>query len=251
MTRIPLMIAASALLLTSACNKKADPGAGAAGTATAVDPAAPKTAPNGDWSTYVTQTAAGGFVMGNPNAPAKLVEFGSMTCPHCAEFEELGGKPLVDNYVKSGQVSWEYRNFIRDSFDLSAALVARCNGAKSFFGLTRALYAAQRDWVGKIQAVQPAELQKVMALPPQQQFPAIANAAALPQFAAQRGVPIAKSEACLANQAEIDRLVQMTSDATAQYNIPGTPSFVLNGSLLDETAGWAALEPKLKAAIKG
>ena len=57
---------------------------------------------NGDWSTVVTKTAAGGFVMGNPNAKVKLVEFGSMTCPHCAEFDETGGKPLIDNYVKNG-----------------------------------------------------------------------------------------------------------------------------------------------------
>ena len=50
------------------------------------------------------KTPEGGFLMGNPNAKVKLVEFGSLTCPHCAEFEEQGGKPLVDNYVKKGLV---------------------------------------------------------------------------------------------------------------------------------------------------
>ena len=55
-------------------------------------------APNGgDWSTIVSATPEGGFVMGNPNAPVKLVEFGSMTCPHCAEFDEAAMKPLTDN----------------------------------------------------------------------------------------------------------------------------------------------------------
>jgi protein-disulfide isomerase len=52
--------------------------------------------------------------LGNPNAKVKLVEFGSLTCPHCAEFEHQGGKALVDNYVKKGLVSWEFRNFVRD-----------------------------------------------------------------------------------------------------------------------------------------
>ena len=68
--------------------------------------------------------------MGNPNAEVKLVEFGSMTCPHCAEFDEQGGKPLIDNYVKNGQVSFEFRNFVRDPFDMTASLIARCGGAK-------------------------------------------------------------------------------------------------------------------------
>lgn len=258
MKSLALLLAASTLLVTSACDKKSPNGnaavseasGNASGNASGAA-AIPATAPNGDWSQYVTQSAAGGFVMGNPNAPAKLVEYGSMTCPHCAAFEKEGASSLVDKYVKSGKVSWEYRNFIRDSFDLSAALVARCNGAKSFFGLTRALYTAQPEWVAKIQTIPQPQMEQVMALPPQQQFPAIGKAAGFPQFAALRGVPAAKSEACLANQREIDKLVQMTSDATAQFNIPGTPSFVLNGSLLDQTATWEALEPKLKAAIKG
>ena len=92
----------------------------------------------GDWSMVVNPTPAGGFMMGNPNAKIKLVEFGSMTCPHCAEFDEIGVPALVDKYVKSGQVSWEFRNYVRDPFDLTASLIARCNGAKSFFPLTRA-----------------------------------------------------------------------------------------------------------------
>jgi len=250
MKSLTLLIAATALLATGACNKKAATGP-AADTATVVDPNAPKTAPNGDWSSYVTKTAAGGFVMGNPNADAKLIEFGSMSCPHCAAFEKEGVPSLIQNYVKTGKVSWEFRNFIRDSFDLSAALVARCNGEKSFFGLTRGIYATQPEWVAKLQAIPQPEMEKVMQLPPQQQFPQIAKTAGFPEFAALRGVPAAKSAACLTNQAEIDKLVQMTSDATSQYDIPGTPGFVLNGALLKDVATWDLLEPKLKAAIKG
>ena len=71
-----------------------------------------------------------GFVMGNPDAKLKLIEYGSLTCPHCREFDEKGVPALIDNYVKTGQVSWEFRNYVRDAFDLTAALVARCNGAK-------------------------------------------------------------------------------------------------------------------------
>ena len=187
--------------------------------------------------------------MGNPNAKVKLVEFGSMTCSHCADFEEKGVKPLIENYVKSGKVSWEFRNFVRDPYDLAASLVARCNGEKSFFGLTRAMYGAQRDWLGKLQTVPPAQMEAVAALPPQQQFIEIGKLTAFPQFAALRGVPAAKANACLADTKQVDRLVQMNADAVSQYSIPGTPSFLLNGALLPDTAAWEALEPKLKAAV--
>jgi protein-disulfide isomerase len=238
---------ASAALLATACNAEK----GASNTAggpevTATPVAAPN---NGDWSTIVTKTAEGGFLMGNPNAKVKLVEFGSLTCPHCAEFEEQGGKALVDNYVKKGLVSWEFRNFVRDPFDMAATLISRCGGEASFFGMTRTLFHDQRNWVGKIQAADPAQLQALQGQTPAQQFSTIADLGGLKTFAAQRGVPRAKAEQCLANQAEIDRLVQMNSDAVSTYSIPGTPSFLINGTVADQTATWEALEPKIKEAL--
>ena len=64
-----------------------------------------------------------------------------------------------------------------------------------------------------------------------------------------RGVPRAKADACLANESEINQLVQMNSDAASTYNIPGTPSFLINGTLVDQTAAWDQLEPKIKEAL--
>ena len=82
-------------------------------------------APNGgDWAQTVTATPAGGFLMGNPDAKVKLVEYGSMTCGHCATFSEEGAPKLIEKYVKSGQVSFEFRNFVRDGADMAAALVS-------------------------------------------------------------------------------------------------------------------------------
>src|SRR4029453_9791363 len=165
--RISILFLASAALLAPACNaeKGATNGSGPEVTAAAVP--APS---NGDWTTVVTRTPEGGFVMGNPNAKVKLVEFGSLTCPHCAEFEERGGKALVDNYVKKGLVSWEFRNFVRDPLDMTATLLARCGGEANFFGLTRTLFHDQRSWVGKIQAADPAQMQALQTMSPAQQF---------------------------------------------------------------------------------
>ena len=245
MKTLPLILAAATLLATGACTKKAATSAAATSEPTvAVTPPA-----DGDWSQVTTPSTAGGFIMGNPNAKVKLVEYGSMTCPHCGEFDKVGAKPLIDNYVKNGKVSWEYRNFVRDPYDLAASLVARCNGPKSFFGLTRALYAAQPEWVGKLQKVSQPQMEALQKLPPQQQFVQIGALTGFPEFAALRGVPVAKTNACLADDKEVSKLVQMNSDAVTQYNIPGTPSFLINGALLDETATWELLEPKLKTAI--
>jgi len=242
-----LTLMTASLALLGACN--AEKGGNAATTNVAVT-AAPVAAPNGDWTAVTAVTPAGGFVMGNPNAKVKLVEFGSLTCPHCREFDETGAKPLVDNYVKKGLVSWEFRNYVRDPYDMTATLVARCGGPASFFGLMRSLYADQENWIGKLQAVDPAKIQAMQNLTPQQQFAGIADWAGFPAFAALRGVPRAKTAACLADSAAATKLVQMNSDAVATYpNFSGTPNFVINGKLDEKIAGWPNLETKLKEAL--
>jgi protein-disulfide isomerase len=244
--RISVLFLASAALFASACN--ADKGAANSSGPEVTEAAVP--APNnGDWSTVVTKSPEGGFVMGNPNAKVKLVEFGSLTCPHCAEFEEKGAQTLVDNYVKKGLVSWEFRNFVRDPFDMTATLLARCGGEANFFGMTRTLFHDQRNWIGKIQAADQAKLQGLQSMSPAQQFSTIADLAGLKTFAAQRGVPRAKADQCLANETETNQLVQMNSDAISTYSIPGTPSFLINGTLAEQTATWETLEPKIKEAL--
>jgi protein-disulfide isomerase len=247
-----LALAGAALFTLGACNaeKAATNGSAANGTAHSGAATAPVAPPaNGDWSSVVTQTPEGGFAMGNPNAKVKLIEFGSLTCSHCAEFEEQGGQALIDNYVKKGLVSFEFRNFVRDPYDITAALISRCGGTTSFFGLTRAFFATQKDWIGKIQTASPAQMQALENQPPQAQFKALAELAGFPAFAAMRGVPKAKTEACLADQAAATQLVQMNSDAVSNFKIQGTPSFVINGETVADASTWALLEPKIKEAL--
>ena len=242
-----LSFVGAAIVALAACN--ADKG-NASATAPNAVAATPVAAPNnGDWSTVVSQTPEGGFVMGNPNAKVKLVEYGSLTCPHCADFEEQGGAALVDNYVKKGLVSFEFRNFVRDPYDITAALVSRCGGAPSFFGLTRAFYASQKDWIGKIQTADPATMKALETQTPQQQFKALAEIAGFPAFAAMRGVPKAKTDACLADPAAATQLVAMNSDAVSNANVQGTPTFLINGTTLENANTWATVEPKIKEAL--
>ena len=245
---ILLAASAAALLTTTACN--ADKGGNSTATTAAGTTAKPVAPPsNGDWSSVVAKTAEGGFMMGNPNAKVKLVEFGSMTCAHCAEFEETGAPALIENYVKKGLVAFEFRNFVRDPADMTAALVARCNGPSSFFGLTRALFASQRDWLGKLQTADQATLQGLQNQPAAAQFKTFADLTGLPAFAAMRGVPKAKTAACLANESAASELVAMTAEATNTYQVPGTPTFLINGKVVPNAAAWQALEPAIKAAL--
>jgi hypothetical protein len=90
-----LALGASALALAG-CNQAADNATAPANGSTAAAVAPPA---GQDWTQVVSQTPEGGFVMGNPNAPVKLVEYLSLTCPHCAQFAETG-YPQLQEYVK-------------------------------------------------------------------------------------------------------------------------------------------------------
>ena len=208
-----------------------------------------------DWSLVVGPTPAGGFVMGNPKAKVKLIEYGSMTCPHCAHFDEDAVPSLIGDYVKTGKVSWEFRNYVRDAVDVSASLLTRCGGARRFFPLTRALFADQRSWEKRIAQASQDELTRVQALPPEQQFLAAAKLAGLPQWAAAHGIPATKSSQCLKDGKAIGQLVQMASDAKTEFpDFAGTPSFVVNGTMVEFGAitaaeVWPTLESRIKAAL--
>jgi protein-disulfide isomerase len=205
-----------------------------------------------DWTRVVAPSPAGGFVLGNPKAKVKLVEYGSLTCPHCRAFDEEGVPALLGKYVKSGKVSWEFRNYVRDAADVTASLIARCNGARSFFPLVRALYKDQPVWFGKAAATPRDQLEKLADLPPQQQFTGMAKVTGLDAWAAAHGLAAAKTSQCLANLRSVDQLVQMASDATEQHpDFQGTPTFLINGGLVKDAASWDRLEPQLKAALGG
>ncbi len=239
-----LALGAAALALTG-CNNAADNTAAAAnGTAASGAVAPPQ---GGDWTQVVSQTPEGGFLMGNPNAPVKLVEYLSLTCPHCAEFTEAA-TPGLQAYVKKGTVSLEVRNYVRDPLDVTATLIARCQGGPAFFSMTEQALAQQTELLTKAQGLPPAELQRVGTLPPTEQFKTFARMLGLDQFAKQRGIPEAKMDACLSDKAALDQLVAMQKYANETVQIPGTPAFLLNGQLLQNAGTWPTLEPQLKNA---
>src|SRR5205085_9904863 len=192
--------------------------------------------PGGTWADVVNATSSG-YLMGNPNAKVKLIEIGSLSCPHCKVFEETGAPVLIEKYVKPGNVSWEFRPYLlHGPIDMAANLIAGCNGPKSFFPLSQALYKEQEAWLGKLQAVPQDKMQQVQNLPNNQMFVAMASLAGLQDWAAARGVPQAKSNQCLSDPKAIDHQVQVANDVNNQFpDFEGTPSFVINGKLLSKT----------------
>jgi protein-disulfide isomerase len=219
-------------------------GAASPAKAPARKPAA-RPAATQDWSKLVAATPQGGFRMGNPNAPLKLVEFGSISCPHCAEFNEHAGATLRSKYVRSGRVSWEYRPVMIFPTDPGVFLLLSCLGPGSFFPTTDQLYAQQHQWVGKLQSVPEAEQQRIAGLSFRERAVALVRAAGVDQILIQRGVPSARIDTCLADEPRLLRLVEGTQ-AAGTIGVTGTPTFMLNGKILDGVYGWETLEPKLK-----
>lgn len=238
-----LLLALPVTLGLAACGKKDD---AASGPVTS-DAALPKVAaPAGKaWSDVVSQTPDGGYVMGNPEAPIKVVEFGSLTCPHCGEFAEKGFPKLRDNYVNTGRVSLEFRNYVRDPFDTTMAMLTHCGTPESFFALTEQVYANQKDLFQGLQPV--AKVLEANQVPAGKAFGVIADKGGLIDFFAARGIARDQATACLAKSETAEKLANDTQSATEKYNITGTPTFVVNGKNVD-VATWEQLEPILQRA---
>lgn len=241
LARTSLFVLALPLALgLAACGKK-DDAAGGAATGAPIAKIAP---PAGKaWTDVVATTPDGGYRMGNPDAPLKLIEYGSLTCPHCAEFSEKGFPKLRDDYVASGRVSIEFRNFVRDKFDTTMAMLTHCGSPETFFPLTEQVFANQKDIFAGLEEVQKDPALATMT--DARLFQMLGAKAGLIDFFAARGISKDQANACLGNVKTAESLANGVQKAVDEYNITGTPSFILNGKNL-EVATWESLEPMLQ-----
>lgn len=240
-----LLAAIGMALALSGCGGKGE-GNGAAPSG---DPVAAVPAPAGtSWSETVAATPEGGFVMGNPNAKLKLIEYASFTCPHCREFAESIEEPLKTKYVDTGKVSYEFRHFVRDPIDITASLIARCGGKDPFFPLMMQLFGNQDAMFKQAQGAGDKAYQDAMNLPPEKRFVRLGEMTGLIDFAKTRGIPEAQARTCLANFKQAEGFAEGNGAAIKQFNIEGTPTVILNGKKLDNAATWPLLETALKEA---
>jgi protein-disulfide isomerase len=238
MLKVSLLFAAA--LTVVACDSGTSTAAPAAKTAA-------KPGATADWTKTVVQTPEGGFRMGNPDAKVKLIEFASLTCSHCRDFHMESGA-LKTNYIKSGQVSLEYRPFMLNIYDFAATKLAICEGPERFFTWTGELYANSEAWITPFTKLTEADLNPLRSLPPGEQIKGLAMAGKLNEFAKARGLPGAKFEACMSDAASFEALTKRQQAAIDTYQVQGTPTFLLNGKKI-EGSTWAQIEPQIKSAL--
>lgn len=213
----------------------------------AIAPASAAAPPN--YTKMVTITPQGAFVLGNPRAKVRLVEYLSYTCSHCAHFTEESAAPLKQNYIATGLVAYEMRNLVRDQLDLTAALLARCGGPSRVFQLTEDMMGRQAVWMADAQVVAIKQEAQLKKMPLVRQLQTFAKGSGLAAIAQARGLTPAQINVCLASDQMQKTLLAMTKDAVDVRKLTGTPSFFINGEAGPRSSEWSDIEAALKAAM--
>ncbi len=198
------------------------------------------------WVDTVTVTPEGGYLIGNPDAPLKLVEYASHTCGHCADFSKTGKPTLKDKYVASGVVSFEQRETFLNSFDVVIAGLAQCGSKEQFQPLSDQVWGNLEAVFAGLQG-NPQAIEAASQLPLNQRFVATAEATGLIEFFAARGLSADQARTCLADSAKIEAMVKQVEANNAKDKVTGTPTFFLNGKKIEGTT-WQVVEPALQRA---
>jgi protein-disulfide isomerase len=148
------------------------------------------------------------MVMGSDKAPVTVIEYASMTCPHCAHFQETTFPELKKRYIDTGKVRYIFREFPLDSLAAAAFMLARCAGETDktkYFAMVDTLFRQQRTWA----------IEK--PLPP------------MLAIAKQAGFTEQSFDACLANQKILEGIESMRQRAVDVFKVQSTPTFFING----------------------
>lgn len=190
----------------------------------------------GPAATMPGSPAAGSYLqqsdntIGDPNAPVKIIEYADFQCPYCLRYWQETEPQIIEQYVKTGQVFYEYRSvgdFIGPESD-AAAQAAYCAGDQNkFWAYHNTLYS---NWTGENVGDFAADKLK--------------------QYATAVGLDRAAFDSCLNSGKYASRIQQDVKDAKAA-GIQATPSFVINGKLLEGAQPFGAFQQAIDAALKG
>jgi protein-disulfide isomerase len=155
----------------------------------------------------MTPPPLGDESLGSAKAPVIIIEYASMTCPHCAHFHETTFPTLKKKFIDTGKVRFIFREFPLDQLAAAAAMLARCAGKDKYFPLIETLFAQQKEWV----------VQKPLE----------------PMFtiAKQAGFTRQSFDECLANQQMLTGL-QEGQNRAQQLGVNSTPTFFINGKIV-------------------
>lgn len=192
------------------------------------------------WNTTVTLSAEGGHVLGNPDAAIKITEFASYSCHFCAAFANQSEGPLRISYISSGKVSFEVRNLLLNPIDLPLAMLVECGSKDRFFLNHIAFYRRQQRWMEKLEDVTKGQTVRWGSGTMAQRNRAIASDLQLYDIMESLGYDRLEVDKCLADDAAATR-IKAQSDAALALGVSGTPSFAVNGSLMEDIHDWPAL----------
>lgn len=196
----------------------------------------------------VTLGAGGSHIMGNVAAPVKLAEYVSYTCSHCADFARDAG-PVLRGHVARGAMSVEVRHIVRDPVDMAAAVLANCGPTAGFFARHEALMAEQPRILARVGALNQAQIQRWGDGTPAQRLRTVALDSGIAAFMRTQRLSQEQIDRCLADTTIQNRLLDMTN-AGSQLGVTGTPSFTINGRLIENTHNWATLQPVLAVLLR-
>ena len=152
------------------------------------------------------------MILGDVNAPIEIIEYASMTCPHCANFHSEVYPQLKENYIETGKVKFVFREVYFDKYGMWASMIARCAGPDRFFGVIDQMFEKQKTWsrVGNDLAIV-TELSKIGKL---------------------AGLGDDQINACLQDADNLRNLVGWYKAKMEEHKISGTPSFVIDGEMV-------------------
>ncbi len=146
--------------------------------------------------------------LGKADAKVTIIEYASLSCPHCAKFNAEVLPRVKSDYIDKGLVRWVYRDYPLNNPAYLAAVLAHCGSPLRYFGLVDKLFRSQDYW-----AVQPQPI------------------VALKQIGVNEGIDEKTYDACLADQKLKDKIISRLQEASTKYKVEATPSFLIGGKL--------------------
>ena len=168
-------------------------------------------------------------VMGEATAPNTVIEYSSMTCPHCARFHKDVVPDLKSKYVDTGKARYIIREFPLDNLAFAAFMLARCAGPEKYFPFVTALYAKQKDWA----------------------FGEGDPVPRLFKMAQQAGFTKDSFEKCLKDQKLLDGITAVRKRAHEKFGVSSTPTLFVNGKLLKGAGKIGDIEKLMDLDKKG
>lgn len=198
--------------------------------------------PSAQWASTV-EARDQGHVFGNPAAKTKLVEYMSYTCSSCGEFARTGDPAIKLLLVPKGTVSFEIRHLLRDQIDLTAALLTHCGNPARFRRNHEAIMLNQATWIAAARKTTQAQRTRWNFGTTAARQRAIASDVGFYGIMQARGYTRAALDQCLGDEAKATALAEASARDAAALGLTSTPSFLLDGVLLDGVHSWDALKP--------